>query len=136
MKLRTKFSSEEITGFLDQGVSITGELQCSGTLRLDGQFSGLISGAARLIVGKHARVQADIRVGEIEVYGSVYGTVQTTLRVVIRSGGIIQGDIRSPELVIEEGGKLDGNSKMAEPHVAEIPIEETHTSKRAWRRNS
>ncbi len=136
MKLHTRFSSEEINGFLDQGISITGELQCSGTLRLDGQFSGLISGAERLIVGKHARVQADIRVGEIEVYGSVYGTVESTVRIVIRSGGNIQGDIQSPALVIEEGGKIDGNSKMSEHDLAEIPIEKSQTSKREWRRNS
>ena len=135
MKLRTKFSSEKLSGFLDEGISITGELQCSGTLRLDGEFSGLISGGDKLIVGKQARIQADIRkLGEIEVYGSVYGTIETRFRIVIHSGGKIRGDIQSPVLVIEEGGKLDGNSKMAAHDAAEIPIQQTPTSKREWRR--
>ena len=136
MKLRTKFSSKEINGFLDEGISVTGEIECSGTLRLDGQFSGLISGADHLIVGKYARIQADIRVGELEVYGSVYGTVKTTLRIIIHSGGNILGDIQSPALVIEEGGKLEGNSNMLDQEAAEIPVEKPRASKREWRPKS
>ena len=68
MTLRQKFSSEEISGFLDQGTSVTGELQFSGTMRVDGEFHGSISTNDKLIIGERAQVHADVQAGEIEIF--------------------------------------------------------------------
>jgi cytoskeletal protein CcmA (bactofilin family) len=61
--------SEQISGFLDQGTNVIGELQFSGTLRIDGNFQGSISSGDTLVIGEHAVVHADIKVGEIEIHG-------------------------------------------------------------------
>ncbi len=82
-KLRSRFASDEISGFLDQGTSVTGELQFSGTLRVDGDFHGSISTKDKLIVGERAQIHADIKVGEIEVYGAIFGNVESARRVQI-----------------------------------------------------
>ena len=64
MKFRDK-PSDQVSGFLDKGTNITGELQFAGTLRIDGNFHGSISTADTLIIGEHAMVHADIRAGEV-----------------------------------------------------------------------
>ena len=74
MKFRTK-PSEQVCGFLDKGTNVTGELQFAGTLRIDGNFHGSISTNDTLIIGEHAVVHADIRAGEVEVHGQVFGTI-------------------------------------------------------------
>ena len=127
-KLSSKFSSEEVSGFLDQGTSVTGELQFSGTLRVDGEFHGSITTKDKLIVGERAQVHADIKAGEVEVYGSISGSVEGNRRVEIHPSGSITGDVHTPELVIEAGGILDGNSKMAGDRKAEAPFETTRTT--------
>src|SRR5215831_19658904 len=114
MKFRRKPSSEEISGFLDQGTSLTGELQFSGTLRLDGNFHGSIHSGDILVIGEHADIHADIKVSEIEIHGRVFGNLEAKRRIEIYPTGRVRGDIQSPLLVVNPGGTLDGRSRMAE----------------------
>ncbi len=114
MRRREKVSSEEITGFLDRGTAVTGELQFSGTLRIAGDFHGSIATDDVLTVGKHADVHADIRAGEVEIHGRVSGNIEAARRIEIRATGRVLADIRTPVLVIEDGGTLDGRSRMSE----------------------
>ncbi len=132
MKLRSKFSSEEISGFLDQGTSVTGELQFSGTLRIDGEFHGSITTSDKLIIGERAQVHADIKVGETEVYGKISGNIDSKKRVEIHTTGRVQGEVRTPVLVIEEGGVLDGNSNMAGDGKSEELFESPGASRKEW----
>jgi cytoskeletal protein CcmA (bactofilin family) len=111
MKLWRK--SDQISGFLDQGTSITGELQFSNTLRIDGNFHGSITSGDMLIVGEHAVVHADIKVGEIEIHGQVFGNVEVKRRAEISSTGRLRGDIQTSILIVQAGAVLDGKSQMA-----------------------
>lgn len=106
-------TSDQISGFLDQGTSITGELQFSNTLRIDGNFHGSISGSDLLIVGERAVVHADIKVGEIEIHGQVFGNVEAQRRAEISSTGKLRGDLQTSVLIVQAGGVLDGKSHMA-----------------------
>ena len=74
MRFRLR-ASDQVSGFLDKGTNVTGELEFAGTLRIDGNFHGSISTGDVLIIGEHAIVHADIKVGEIEVHGQVFGSV-------------------------------------------------------------
>src|SRR5688572_32889836 len=104
--------SEQISGFLDQGTNVIGELQFSGTLRIDGNFQGSISSGDALIIGEHAVVHADIKVGEIEIHGQVFGNVEAERRAEIASTGRLRGDLRTAQLTIQAGAVLDGRSHM------------------------
>jgi cytoskeletal protein CcmA (bactofilin family) len=55
---------------------VTGELEFAGTLRIDGNFQGSISSTDNLVIGEHAVVHADIKVGEIEIHGHFFGRVE------------------------------------------------------------
>jgi cytoskeletal protein CcmA (bactofilin family) len=120
MKFRRK-SSEEISGFLDQGTHVTGELQFAGHMRIDGNFHGSISTPDTLIVGEHAVVHADIKTGEIEVHGRVFGNIESSRRVEIYPTGRVRGDIKTPIMVINQGGVFDGRSGMVGDADAETP---------------
>lgn len=114
MKLRRKYGSDDFKGFLDHGTSVTGELTFSGTLRVDGNIHGSITTSDLLIVGERATIHADIKAGEIQVYGSVFGNIEGSRRVEICSTGKLHGDVRTPRLVIEEGGTFEGRSRGAD----------------------
>ena len=113
MKLRRK-SSEEISGFLDQDTAVTGDLQFSGTLRIDGHFHGSITTNDVLIIGEHAVVNADIRAGSMEIHGRVFGNIEATRRIEVFPTGCIRGDIHAPHLIINEGATFDGHSHMSD----------------------
>ena len=119
MKLRQR-SSEDVSGFLDRGTNMTGELQFAGLVRLDGNFHGSISTDDVLIVGEHAVIHADIRVGEIEIHGQIFGNIEAKRKVDILPTGRIRGDIRTTLLTIAPGGQVDGQIVMANEKVDEM----------------
>src|ERR1700761_552262 len=113
MRFRRKTSSEEISGFLDQETAVTGELQFSGTLRIDGNFHGSIKTNDILVVGEHAVIHADIKAGEVDIHGRVFGTVEGRRRIQIHPTGKVRADIQTPNLILDSGGTFDGRSHMA-----------------------
>ena len=113
MKFRFK-RSDQICVFLDKGMNMTGELESPGTLRIDGNFQGSISSADNLIVGEHAVVHADIKVGEIEIHGQCFGNIEAKNRVAIFPSGRVRANIRTPVLCVSPGAMLDGGIRMAD----------------------
>lgn len=105
-----KTVSEEFSGFLAQGTTLKGDLQFSGTLHLNGNVRGSISTADVLIIGEHAVVEADIRAGEVQIYGTVIGNIESMRRVEICESGRLRGDLRTPNLVIRDGAIFEGKS--------------------------
>jgi cytoskeletal protein CcmA (bactofilin family) len=111
MKLRRK-GLDQVSGFLDKGTNVTGELEFAGTLRIDGIFHGSISSRDVLVIGTHAVVHADIKVGELEIHGQVFGNIECKRRIEVLSTGRVCGDIHTPVLVISEGALIDGRTQM------------------------
>ncbi len=122
MKLGRKSGSDEFKGFLDQGTALTGELSFSGTLRVDGNVHGSIKTSDVLIVGEGASIHADIKAGEVQIHGSVSGNIDGSRRVNIFATGRVHGDIRTPQLVVEEGGRFDGRSRSSSGDPEETSI--------------
>jgi cytoskeletal protein CcmA (bactofilin family) len=111
--MRVVSSSVERAGVdLGKSVVIKGELSGSEDLTLHGQMEGKISLPEHtLTVGAQAEVKADIA-KVVVVVGSVVGRVSAKDRIDIRSTGTVTGDIKSPRLVIAEGGNLRGKVEM------------------------
>jgi cytoskeletal protein CcmA (bactofilin family) len=121
MQLRLK-SSDQVSGFLDKGTNITGELEFAGTLRIDGNFHGSISTSDILIIGEHAIVQADIHAGEIEIHGQVLGTIEAKRRIEISVTGRVRGEIQTPVLTVNPGALLDARIRMADERPDETTV--------------
>jgi cytoskeletal protein CcmA (bactofilin family) len=110
---KNKSDSEDFSGFLSDETSMSGDLQFSGTLHLNGKFHGSISTADILIIGEKAIVEADIKAGEVQVCGKVIGNIESARHVKITNTGHVRGDIRTPQFVIDMGGKFEGTSSTA-----------------------
>jgi cytoskeletal protein CcmA (bactofilin family) len=134
MKFRLK-QSDQVSGFLDKGTNITGELEFAGTLRIDGNFHGSISTADTLIIGEHAVVHADIKAGEVEVHGQVFGTIEAKRRIEILVSGRVRGDVHTPELSVNPGAVLDGRIRMVDERPDENTVTTSGTTETSATRN-
>ena len=121
MKFRLK-QSDQVSGFLDKGTNVTGELEFAGTLRIDGNFQGSISTGDILVIGEHAIVHADIKVGEIEIHGQFFGSIEAKTRAEIFPSGRSRGDIHTPVLSVNPGARFDGGIRMADERPEEAPV--------------
>ena len=103
---------DDLTGYFDQGVKITGEMEFQNTLRIDGNFHGKIRSQDQLVVGEHGNVDGEIEVGVLSVHGIVRGKVKTRERLEIQKGGRVYADVTTPSLLVIDGGMLQGNCEM------------------------
>lgn len=95
---------------LDETVRLEGELRFSGTLRIDGALTGSVVTPGQLTIGPKARIEGTVRAGHVELFGTVAGDVTADESVEISRGGVLIGDVSTPRLVIEEGGRFEGRS--------------------------
>jgi cytoskeletal protein CcmA (bactofilin family) len=63
-----------------------------------------------LIVDETARIEGEIKVGEIIIKGSVEGKVQASKKVTMLAPAKFKGSVSTPNLKIEEGVLFDGAS--------------------------
>jgi cytoskeletal protein CcmA (bactofilin family) len=99
---------DAVSSLLGPRALLTGELEFQGTLRLDGTFHGSIKTRGTLVVGKEATVDGEVCAGEVQIFGLVRARVISAERVEIYEGGVLEGDVRTPSLVIEDGAQFEG----------------------------
>jgi len=103
---------EEINAFLGAATVYTGKLSFQGAVRIDGVFTGEIESEGVLIVGKDARVDGRLRVGEFVLSGNFTGEAHIAQRTTIHKTGVFTGNIRTRDLAVEEGAVLEGEIRM------------------------
>jgi len=103
----------EITAFLGKGTEFKGVLSYEGTIRIDGKVEGEIISKDTLIAGDGAYLQGDISVGILITSGKIVGNITASQKVHLVAPGNIQGSIKTPKLIIEEGVTFDGKCEMA-----------------------
>jgi cytoskeletal protein CcmA (bactofilin family) len=103
----------EITAFLGKGTEFKGVLSFEGTIRVDGKLDGEVISKDTLIAGDGAFLQGEISVGTIILSGKIVGNINAIQKVHLLSPASVQGNIKTPKLIIEEGVTLDGKCEMA-----------------------
>lgn len=122
MKEKKRESDEsKITGFLDRGTEIRGELNFKGSFRIDGLFKGTIDSDSTLIIGENGKVEAEVKIGWVIINGEIKGNIQAKDRVEINSTGRVIGTIMTPILVIEEGAYLDSTCQTTNRTLQSTP---------------
>lgn len=102
----------EINAFLGAGTSFSGRLAFEGVVRIDGDFEGEIRSTGALIVGKSARVSGRVDVGRLVCGGLVAAEVTASAMVTVHATGRLVGSVRTPALVVDEGGGIEGTLEM------------------------
>ena len=92
----------------DSHISITGDVETDGALRIDGRLEGSIHRADLIVIGEGASVIGDITAREVIVGGAVTGNIFAAQRTELLSSGIVAGDIRSAAILVQEGGVVQG----------------------------
>lgn len=119
--------SDELIIYMGKGVEITGDIRFQGSGRLDGKVNGKINVDGTLILGEGAMISSEIEGGTVIVGGTVKGKILARKKVQLLKTSVVNCDIVSPSLIIEEGAQFNGGAKMGnavttEKTVTAIPI--------------
>jgi cytoskeletal protein CcmA (bactofilin family) len=98
---------------IGKSISIKGDLSGNEDLVVEGSVEGRIElPNNQLTIGANGNVKADVSAKSVVVVGKVAGNVTGVERVQIEATGSVQGDVRTPRLVVQEGATLNGSVEM------------------------
>lgn len=102
-----------IESLISEGVEIKGQVFVQGSMRIDGRIEGQLDVKGDLVIGEKGQVKGGIKVENLVLAGKIEGDVQARGRFELTSTGTMNGDVTCSTLTIEEGGLLNGTSKMS-----------------------
>lgn len=106
---------ENISARIGKSVVIRGEVKGSEDLIVDGRVEGTISlSESRLVIGPNANIQADLSAKDVLILGQVHGNVVASGRVELRAGCMVEGDIRSMRLAVEDNAVFHGKVDLTQ----------------------
>ena len=111
MRLRDELSKParpNTAHVVDERLTIRGNIDTDGTVRVDGRVEGSSHFAGTLIVGVGGLVVGHVEAKEVVVAGQIHGNVQARGRIEIESGAAVHGEVRAHAMVLREGGMVDG----------------------------
>lgn len=89
-----------------------GTLTAKGSLRVDGRIDGSIVDAKTVTIGKSGKVKGDISCEICYIRGELRGNIVALEHVEVLAGSRLDGDIRAPRIMLEEGAVFNGNCSM------------------------
>ncbi len=98
---------------IGKSIQIKGDLTGNEDLVIEGQVDGRIDlPNNQLTIGAEGKVKADLQAKSVVVVGHVSGNVTATEKVEVQATGIIDGDVKAPRLIVQEGAVLNGAVEM------------------------
>lgn len=105
---------------IGKSITIKGDLTGNEDIQIDGTVEGRIDlPNNQLTIGADGEVKAEVTAKAVTVVGHVTGNLTATDKIEVESNGIVDGDVRAPRLIIQEGAVLNGAVEMG--HKASSP---------------
>ena len=110
---------------IGKSIQIKGDLTGNEDLVVEGKVEGRIDlPNNQLTIGAEGQVKADLHAKTVVVVGHVTGNVSAAERVEVQATGVVDGDVKAPRLIVQEGAVLNGAVDMganAKPSSAVDP---------------
>ncbi len=128
----TKMVEEkDVDTVLAEDIDFSGTMKFKKSLMIKGKFDGKIDADGHLILGPNAVVKAAIKAGVVTNYGKIIGNVEALQKIELLKGAELNGDVKTPDLIIESGCIFNGNCAMgpqAMGHHKGVEVEEPRES--------
>jgi cytoskeletal protein CcmA (bactofilin family) len=98
---------------IGKSVVIKGELTGSEDMYVDGNVDGSIELRNNsLTVGPNAKIKANVIAKVVVIQGRVEGSITTSDRVELKKSAVVNGDITTQRIAIEEGAAFQGKVEI------------------------
>lgn len=97
---------------IPEGINITGDIDGTGHLRIDGKVKGNVQLRGRLEVGVNGQVDGDLHAEDVLVLGLVRGNIHSRSGLLLKAKCRVQGNISCRSLTVEGGAWFCGRCDM------------------------
>lgn len=105
-------SPEAVISIIGPGMTVVGDCDTDGTIRIEGTIRGSVRAGKAVVVGKDGVVDGDITTQDAVISGKVLGTVVAESRLELQATSRIDGEVRARRMQLEEGALLNGTVSM------------------------
>jgi len=105
---------ESVISIIGPGMTITGDCETDGTIRIEGSVEGSVRAGKAVVIGKQGVVTGDIHTQDAVVSGRVDGTLVAASRLELQATCRIDGEVYTRRMQLEEGAVLNGNVHMGQ----------------------
>ncbi|MGJ0845511.1 bactofilin family protein [Tissierella praeacuta] len=116
---------EDLDSLIGENIKITGKIEGKGNLRVDGFIEGDIDYDGNIVIGESGKVYGNINANDISLAGTAHGNIDSKTKLVILPTGTLIGDIEVSSFIVHENAKFDGNCKMLNNNITELPLKDT-----------
>ena len=98
-----------------------GRFAIRGSLRIDGKFEGQALLVDQLQIGPKGRVKTNITATSVVVEGVSIGNITASRRILLLSTARVLGELKTPELIIQDGVILEGRCTISHVQIENTP---------------
>lgn len=117
-------SPESVISIIGPGMTIVGDCETDGTVRVEGTVEGSIKAGKAVVIGKQGVVSGDITTQDAVISGRVNGSLVAASRLELQATCHIEGEVHTRRMQLEEGAVLNGSVHMSgegAPKLAATP---------------
>ncbi len=104
----------ELSTILGPDADFEGKLTVRQSMRVDGKVKGELSSSETVTIGSEGFVEGDITASDVIIGGKVIGRLTVSGKTILERTSMLSGDLKTSQLVVEEGARFSGNCEMGE----------------------
>ena len=107
-----KFFSSPSVDIIESSTKIVGDIFSEADFRIDGIVEGNVTTSGKIVVGKSGKINGKINCSNADISGSISGKIEVNEVLSLMSESLIQGDIVTGKLSVEEGAQVEASISM------------------------
>jgi cytoskeletal protein CcmA (bactofilin family) len=105
---------EAMLSIIASGMTIIGDIESAGIIKIDGRVDGSVTGARQVLLGRGGSINGNVVADEVVIGGSVRGALTVRERLELQGTAAVVGDIETRSIVVIEGARIDGVVRMTD----------------------
>lgn len=97
---------------IGKGTVIEGNIDTVGNISVDGKLIGNLKTKSKINLGQTADIDGNVYAQNAEIAGHIKGVLEVTELLILKPTSVIDGDIITNKLKVEEGAVINGSCKM------------------------
>ena len=102
----------KVDTMIGPGAEIKGNMHIKGSIYIDGRVEGNVQTEDGIMMGEHGSVKGNLTASNIIIGGKVHGHINGHQRVELLASAVVDGDIKTPRVLIAEGSIFEGTCEM------------------------
>lgn len=117
---KTFETENSLPNIIGAGTKITGDIETSGDLRVDGLIEGNIVSKGKLVLGTSGNIKGTIKCSSAEISGTFDGKMDVSELLSLKSTANFRGEMTVNKLSIEPGATFNGTCNMTDKSRAAV----------------